>query len=359
MIELKNISVTFQQKNKTIAAVKKVDLQVEKGDVYGIVGYSGAGKSTLVRVINLLQKPSEGEVWINGTLLNQLKPKALRQERKSIGMIFQHFNLMNARTIFDNVDFSLKYSGKTKQERHQKVTELLELVGLADKQQAYPSQLSGGQKQRVAIARALANDPEILLCDEATSALDPKTTLQILELLKELNRKLGLTIVLITHEMQVVKEICNKVAVMEDGEIIEKGDSVQIFSQPQQPLTQDFIRTALHVDQALNTILNHQKFSQLAANEVLAEFAYVGDETSEPLITQLYSRYQVSTNILYGNVEILQEVPIGRLIVRLTGEQHQRKKALEFLQQHQVEATILKRPEQAPAIRLVEGGNER
>jgi D-methionine transport system ATP-binding protein len=286
MIDLKDISVTFTQGNREIHAVKNVNLHVDKGDVYGIVGYSGAGKSTLVRVINLLQRPTSGLVEINGTEFTKLTAKELRAKRKSIGMIFQHFNLMKSRSIFDNVDFSLKYSGKSKQERRQKVTELLELVGLSDKVDAYPSQLSGGQKQRVAIARALANDPEILLCDEATSALDPKTTLQILALLRELNKKLGLTIVLITHEMQVVKEICNKVAVMEDGEVIEQGDSVQIFSSPQKPLTKDFIRTATHIDQALETILSSESFSHLEENEWLVELSYVGDSTSEPLIAK-------------------------------------------------------------------------
>lgn len=256
MISLKDVSVTFTQPNKeTIQAVKNVSLEVDKGDVYGIVGYSGAGKSTLVRVINLLQRPTSGSVVVNQTELTALPAKALREKRKTIGMIFQHFNLMDSRNVFDNVDFSLKYAGISKQERRQKVTELLSLVGLEEKARSFPSQLSGGQKQRVAIARALANDPEILLCDEATSALDPKTTLQILALLKKLNRKLGLTIVIITHEMQVVKEICNKVAVMENGEIIEQGKSVQIFSQPAKPLTKDFIRTATHIDQALETIL--------------------------------------------------------------------------------------------------------
>ena len=254
MIDLKDISVTFtKEKDKEIHAVKDVNLHIQTGDVYGIVGYSGAGKSTLVRVINLLQRPTTGTVTIDGTELTSLKDKALREKRKEIGMIFQHFNLMNSRTIFENVAFSLKYSGKSKQERQQKVAELLNLVGIADKANSYPSQLSGGQKQRVAIARALANDPSILLCDEATSALDPKTTLQILSLLKDLNKKLGLTIILITHEMQVVKEICNKVAVMQAGKIIEKGSSIQVFSQPKQVLTRDFIRTATHIDQALET----------------------------------------------------------------------------------------------------------
>lgn len=357
MISLKDVSVTFTQPNKeTIQAVKNVSLEVDKGDVYGIVGYSGAGKSTLVRVINLLQRPTSGSVVVNQTELTALPAKALREKRKTIGMIFQHFNLMDSRNVFDNVDFSLKYAGISKQERRQKVTELLSLVGLEEKARSFPSQLSGGQKQRVAIARALANDPEILLCDEATSALDPKTTLQILALLKKLNRKLGLTIVIITHEMQVVKEICNKVAVMENGEIIEQGKSVQIFSQPAKPLTKDFIRTATHIGQALETILGSAKFSSLAANEWLVELSYVGDQTNEPLIAQLFSRYQVTTNILYGNVEILQDVPIGSLIVSLSGEYGQRKRALDFLADQGVYTNIIKQNHAEPLNNVIEGG---
>lgn len=357
MISLKDVSVTFTQPNKeTVQAVKNVSLEVDKGDVYGIVGYSGAGKSTLVRVINLLQRPTSGSVIVNQTELTALPAKALREKRKTIGMIFQHFNLMDSRNVFDNVDFSLKYAGISKQERRPKVTELLSLVGLEEKARSFPSQLSGGQKQRVAIARALANDPEILLCDEATSALDPKTTLQILALLKKLNRKLGLTIVIITHEMQVVKEICNKVAVMENGEIIEQGKSVQIFSQPAKPLTKDFIRTATHIDQALETILGSAKFSSLAANEWLVELSYVGDQTNEPLIAQLFSRYQVTTNILYGNVEILQDVPIGSLIVSLSGEYGQRKRALDFLADQGVYTNIIKQNHAEPLNNVIEGG---
>lgn len=356
MIELQNISVRFHQKDKVIQAVEDVDLFIEKGDVYGIVGYSGAGKSTLVRVMNLLQKPTEGKVIINQTDLGKLSAKELRKERKSIGMIFQHFNLMENRTIFDNVDFSLKYTGKSKQERRQKVSELLELVGLEEKTSAYPNQLSGGQKQRVAIARALANEPKVLLCDEATSALDPKTTHQILALLKELNRKLGLTIVLITHEMQVVKEVCNKVAVMEDGKIVEKGSSVQIFSHPQEALTKDFIRTATHLDQALETIIGHRAFAEQITNKWLVELSYVGNQTNEPLIAQLYSKYQVTANILYGNVELLQETPLGSLIVTLTGETNQRQKALDYLIRLGVRVNVLQKNEENEQIKIAEGG---
>lgn len=342
MIELKNISVTFQQKKQEIQAVQDVSLTIDKGDIYGIVGYSGAGKSTLVRVINLLQRPTAGSVIINKENILTFSKKELRQQRKKIGMIFQHFNLMKERTIFSNIDFSLKYSVLSKTERRQKISRLLELVGLSEKRDAYPSQLSEGQKQRVAIARALANDPEILLCDEATSALDPKTTGQILALLKKLNQELNLTIVLITHEMQVVKEICNKVAVMENGCVVESNDIVSIFSQPQQPLTKDFIRTATHIDQALTTILEHPKLADLDKNQELIEFSYVGDQTNEPLIAQLYSQYQVYTNILYGNVEIVQNVPIGHLIVVLSGDEAQRQQALTYLAKQGVRTNVLK-----------------
>jgi D-methionine transport system ATP-binding protein len=356
MIELQNISVHFYQKEKVIRAVGEVNLSIAKGDIYGIVGYSGAGKSTLVRVMNFLQKPTEGEVIIHQTNLGKLSPKELRKERKSIGMIFQHFNLMENRTIFDNVDFSLKYTGKSKQERRQKVNELLELVGLEEKTSSYPSQLSGGQKQRVAIARALANEPKVLLCDEATSALDPKTTQQILKLLKKLNRQLGLTIVLITHEMQVVKEICNKVAVMENGRIIENGSSVQIFSHPKEELTKDFIRTATHLDQALEKIQEHEVFADQLANKWLIELSYVGTQTNEPLIAQLYSKYQVTANILYGNVEWLQETPLGSLIVTLAGETIQKQKELDYLKRLGVRVNILQKHESQDAIKLIEGG---
>lgn len=356
MIELKNISVHFEQKGKDIPAVNEVNLSVSQGDIYGIVGYSGAGKSTLVRVMNFLQKPTKGEVIIQQTNLGDLTPKELRKERKTIGMIFQHFNLMESRTIFDNVDFSLKYTGKSKQERRQKVSDLLDLVGLKEKASAYPNQLSGGQKQRVAIARALANDPKILLCDEATSALDPKTTHQILALLKKLNRQLGLTIVLITHEMQVVKEICNKVAVMEAGRIIESGSSVQIFSHPKEELTKDFIRTATHLDQALKKITGQQGFAEELTDKWLVELSYVGSQTNEPLIAQLYSKYQVTANILYGNIEWLQETPIGSLVVTLAGDSIQKQKALDYLIQLGIKVNLLQKHETQERIKLVEGG---
>lgn len=311
MINLNNIDVKFTSKNKTVTAVDDVSLTIEKGDIYGIVGYSGAGKSTLVRIINLLQIPTKGSVIVDGTDLLKLSDHDLRIARKNIGMIFQHFNLMASRTIFDNVAFPLKGSGLSKKAVKDKVEELLDLVGILDKKDNYPAQLSGGQKQRVAIARALANDPKILLCDEATSALDPKTTLAVLDLLKSINEKLGITIVIITHEMQVVKEICNQVAVMESGKIIEKGRVVDIFQNPQNPLTVDFIRTATHIEQAEKNIVKH-------TNKPIYELKFVGDRTTEePIIINLYREFGVVAGILYGNIEFVQNTSIGSLLVTL------------------------------------------
>lgn len=342
MIDLKDVSVIFQgDKQKEIKAVQNVSLHVNKGDVYGIVGYSGAGKSTLVRTINLLQRPTSGKVVINKKVITDLNEKELRQARKKIGMIFQHFNLMGSRTIFDNVAFPLKRSKLTKSQISKKVLELLDLVGLGDKADAYPSQLSGGQKQRVAIARALANDPEILLCDEATSALDPKTTSSILELLKKLNKDLGLTIVIITHEMQVVKEICNKVAVMEDGHVIEEGSLLEIFTSPQNQLTKDFINTATHVDQGIDTVLAHPTLLNLKETDVLAKLSFVGGSTSEPLIAKLNNSFQVQGNILFGNVEILQETPVGTLLLVLSGSTEKIAEAIDYLQSNDVTVSII------------------
>lgn len=341
MIELQNIDVQFEAEEHVIHAVRDVSIKVEQGDIFGIVGYSGAGKSTLVRTINLLQRPTNGSVRVSGQELLDLKAKELRQARKKIGMIFQHFNLMNARTVAGNVHYALRSSELSKEEKKAKVSELLDLVGLADKHDAYPSQLSGGQKQRVGIARALANDPEVLLCDEATSALDPKTTLSILELLKDLNEKLDLTIVIITHEMEVIKEICNKVAVMEDGYVVEQGDVVSIFTDPQNPLTQEFINTATHIDQALAKLAKHPSLLNLRQEDEVAQLSFVGESTSQPLIASLYSKFSVTTNILYGDVEILHHTPIGNLIVVLSGQERQREQARHFLESQGVKVTQL------------------
>lgn len=341
MIKFENIDVTFKQGVKVVNAVKNVSLHVEPGDIYGIIGYSGAGKSTLVRTINLLQRPTKGNVVVNGVNLLKLKPKGLRAARKKIGMIFQHFNLMNTLSVFDNVAFPLKKSGKTKSEIEQKVLSLLELVGLEDKVNSYPRQLSGGQKQRVAIARALANDPDVLLCDEATSALDPKTTYSILELLQKVNVQLGITIVIITHEMQVVKEICNKVAVMEEGEVIEQGSVLEIFTNPERDLTKDFIDTATHINQGIETVLSHEQLLNLQEGDYLVKISFVGASTGEPLITKLSTQFQVAANILFANVEIIQDTPVGTLLVGLSGEKSGIENALSYIKEQGVSVDVL------------------
>ncbi|OIB06321.1 methionine ABC transporter ATP-binding protein [Streptococcus pneumoniae] len=344
IIKLDQIDVTFHQKKRTITAVKDVTIHIQEGDIYGIVGYSGAGKSTLVRVINLLQKPSAGKITIDDDVIFDgkvtLTAEQLRRKRQDIGMIFQHFNLMSQKTAEENVAFALKHSELSKEEKKAKVAKLLDLVGLADRAENYPSQLSGGQKQRVAIARALANDPKILISDESTSALDPKTTKQILALLQDLNQKLGLTVVLITHEMQIVKDIANRVAVMQDGHLIEEGSVLEIFSDPKQPLTQDFISTATGIDEAMVKI--EKQVEHLSENSLLVQLKYAGASTDEPLLNELYKHYQVMANILYGNIEILDGTPVGELVVVLSGEKAALAGAQEAIRQAGVQLKVLK-----------------
>lgn len=346
IIKLDQIDVTFHQKKRTITAVKDVTIHIQEGIIYGIVGYSGAGKSTLVRVINLLQKPSAGKITIDDDVIFDgkvtLTAEQLRRKRQDIGMIFQHFNLMSQKTAEENVAFALKHSGLSKEEKKAKVAKLLDLVGLADRAENYPSQLSGGQKQRVAIARALANDPKILISDESTSALDPKTTKQILALLQDLNQKLGLTVVLITHEMQIVKDIANRVAVMQDGRLIEEGSVLEIFSDPKQPLTQDFISTATGIDEAMVKIEKQEIVEHLSENSILVQLKYAGASTDEPLLNELYKHYQVTANILYGNIEILDGTPVGELVVVLSGEKAALAGAQEAIRQAGVQLKVLK-----------------
>ncbi|AEF25836.1 D-methionine transport ATP-binding protein [Streptococcus parauberis KCTC 11537] len=350
MIQLDHIDITFEQKNRRIEAVKDVSIDIQKGDIYGIVGYSGAGKSTLVRVINLLQKPTAGRITIDQDLTFdqgkiQLSSQALREKRREIGMIFQHFNLMAQKTAKENVAFALRHSGLAKTDIDKKVEDLLELVGLADRANNYPSQLSGGQKQRVAIARALANDPKILISDEATSALDPKTTKQILSLLQDLNKKLGLTIVMITHEMQIVKDICNRVAVMQNGHLIEEGTVLEIFSNPKEALTQEFILTATGIDEALLKINQQDIVQNLPQNALLVQLNYVGSSTDEPILNQIYRDFEVTANILYGNIEILDQTPVGEMILVLEGNQDNILAAEKALNAADVQVQILKRGE--------------
>ena len=315
MIELKNITVDFDG----FKAVDDVSLTIKEQDTFGIVGFSGAGKSTLVRTINLLQRPSQGQVLINGENLLDLSNKDLRARRKKIGMIFQHFNLLNNLTVIDNVIFPIKKDKSlSKEEKRKKALDLLETVGIKDKANAYPSELSGGQQQRCAIARALASDPEILLCDEATSALDPKTTKQILKLLKELNDKLRLTVVIITHQMDVVKDLCNKCAVMQDGKVIESGSTLDIFSDPKNKLTKEFVETSTNISETIEEVKSN--IGILKDDEILAKLSYLGQSTTEPIINELFEKFGVRTNILAGNIEFINGTAVGNLIVSFKGD---------------------------------------
>ncbi|WP_283588389.1 methionine ABC transporter ATP-binding protein [Limosilactobacillus viscerum] len=340
IIDLQDINVTFKQGKEVVHAVKDVSLSIEKGDIYGIVGYSGAGKSTLVRTINLLQKPTDGSVTINGEAFfkdhqQQLSNKELQKKRRNIGMIFQHFNLLNETSVIENVLFALKHSDLDDDAQEKKAYELLELVGLKDKAEFYPVQLSGGEQQRVSIARALANDPAILISDEATSALDPQNTNQILDLLKKLNTELDLTVVLITHEMDAVKRVANKIAVMEHGQIIERGPLQKVFLQPQRELTRQFVGGSLAAIDTLKAF----DLDQLTADKDLFQLVYNGNNVTKSIIIELYKKLGVEASMLYGNIEVLGGEPVGTLFVVIKGDEQQRQAAVQFLQDNKVTVT--------------------
>lgn len=342
MIEFTHVSKDFGSGEKMVRAVRDVSLTIQDGEIFGIIGFSGAGKSTLVRCINLLERPTNGTVVVDGKEMTALSPKELRLARRKIGMIFQHFNLMPSRTVFGNVAYPLQGQGLSKQAIQNKVRKLLKLVDIADKETAYPSQLSGGQKQRVAIARALANDPKVLLCDEATSALDPQTTKAILTLLKDLNQKLNLTIVMITHEMAVVKEICDHVAIMERGQVVEQGEVFSLFADPKQPITQNFIRTTSNLQKIEELIAEGSPVVQLQPGEVIVRLSYIQKNVSEPLISTLSQRFQISLNIIFADIEIVQDAPIGGTVAILSGEREQITKAMEYLIEKNVGVEVLK-----------------
>lgn len=342
IIELKNITKTFIQGKKTFNAVENASVSIEKGDIFGIIGFSGAGKSTLVRTINLLGRPTSGSVIVKGKDFLSLSQKELREERKKIGMIFQHFNLLNSRNVFENVAFPLKRSGLSKEEIANKVHSLLKLVEIDEKSKNYPEQLSGGQKQRVAIARALANDPDILLCDEATSALDPTTTKSILKLLKKLKEKLGLTIVIITHQMEVIKEICDKVAVMENGRIVEQGDVFTIFATPKDEVTRRFIRSTSNLSKVEELIAEDSPVVHLEKDEKLVRFTYITKNVSEPLISAISRLYEVTINIIFAEIEIVQDAPIGGTVAIVSGEDSVIERALKHIMALDVGVEVLK-----------------
>ncbi|GHV76796.1 methionine import ATP-binding protein MetN 1 [Spirochaetia bacterium] len=344
MIQLTNVTKTFGEKGQPIVqAVKDVSFTVDEGEIFGVIGFSGAGKSTLVRCINMLERPNSGTVLVNGQNLTALSNRELRGARQNIGMIFQHFNLFPSRTVAGNIAFPLKYRGRSKRDIAARVEELLDLVGLSDKADVYPSQLSGGQKQRVGIARALASNPSILLCDEATSALDPQTTQSILALLRELNKKLGLTIVIITHEMHVVKSICTRAAVMDKGEVIESGSIFDIFSNPVQRITRDFVATTSNLYKVYDLIREGSPIVRLQPNQILARFSYAGRNTVEALISTVSITFNVKINIIFGDLDIIQETPMGGLINILDGESAAIENALKWIQEKGVQVEVINR----------------
>lgn len=341
MIRFENVSKTFRGNGKQVEAVKEVSLHIKKGEIFGIIGYSGAGKSTLVRCINLLERPDRGRIWIGDTEITALKGKSLRKQRRKIGMIFQQFHLFASRNVYENVAYPLKHQGLTGQEIKKRVEELLNLVGLEDKASAYPSQLSGGQKQRAAIARALANEPDILLCDEATSALDPKTTTAILRLLQEVNRKLGVTIVVITHEMQVVKEICGRVAVMEGGSVVEEGEVFDIFSNPHEKITGDFVNNASNLSRIYTYLEEKAEIIRLNKGECILRLHYLHKNTSEALVSQISRDFSLNVNIIFGNIELIGENPIGGLVAIVSGSGENIRRAVDFLREKKVGVEVL------------------
>ena len=342
MIELAHISKNFGSGQQQVHAVQDVSLSIQTGEIFGIIGFSGAGKSTLVRCINLLERPNTGTVTVDGKEITALSAKELRQTRKKIGMIFQHFNLMPSRTVAGNVAYPLRGSGLSKQETADKVQRLLELVGIGDKADAYPKQLSGGQKQRVAIARALANDPSVLLCDEATSALDPQTTKSILHLLKHLNETLGITVVLITHEMAVVKEICHRVAVMEHGRVVEQGDVFNVFADPKQEITKNFIHTTSNLQKIEELVAENSPVVQLQPGEVIVRLSYLQRNVSEPLISTVSRKFNISLNIIFADITIVQDAPIGGTVAIISGERQKITEAVEYLIEKNVGVEVIK-----------------
>ena len=342
MIRLENISKDFVVDGKTVHAVKDVTIEIAKGQIFGIIGFSGAGKSTLVRCINLLERPTSGKVFLEDTELTALPYKKLREARQKIGMIFQSFNLMPSRTVYENIELPLKHNGYPKDKRKQRIEELLSLVELSDKGNNYPSQLSGGQKQRVAIARALAGDPKVLLCDEATSALDPKTTSQILALLKRLNQELKLTIVIITHQMSVVKDICDRAAVMEQGEVIEQGYVYDLFSNPKTKLTKSFMDTANNFGSFFDILDEKGSLADVADGTHIYLLTYTGDAAGKALMSEIYKKFTVESNILYGNIDYIKGKPLGKLAVNLTGDKDKIEEAVEYIKNSGVQLEVLK-----------------
>ena len=342
MIKLENVSKVYGKGESEFYALKDINIEIKDGKICGIIGLSGAGKSTLVRCINLLERPTEGRVCLNDDELTALSGKELRAARKKIGMIFQQFQLFDSRTVYENVAFPLRYTGMKKAETDEKVKSLLKLVDLADREKSYPSELSGGQKQRVAIARALASDPEVLLSDEATSALDPQNTRSILKLLKKLNTELGITVVVITHEMDVIKEICDDVAVMEKGNIVEYGDVFSVFASPQSPVTKNFVESTSNLSKIYELLENDDPLVRLKPGQSIVRFSYRQKTSAEALVSYISRKWDLDINIIFGNIEVVADSPIGGLVSVISGAAENIAAAMEYLRSINVGVEVIK-----------------
>ena len=353
-IKIKNLIKKYQLNNgKELLAVNNVNLDIEQGDIYGIMGLSGAGKSTLIRLLNRLEEPTSGEILVKQEIVDKkdntvtgyedknilkFNMKMLREYRKKTGMIFQHFNLLNSRNVAENVAFPLEISKWKKKDIEKRVDELLEIVGLSDKKLNYPEQLSGGQKQRVAIARALANNPKILLSDEATSALDPRTTNSILELLKDINKKFGITIILITHQMEVIKKICNKTAIMSDGQIIEKGETKEIFLNPKTDLAKEFVGNISHEEFRTE---EEKKQREENNGKLRLRLKYNEDQVNESYITKIIRKYDVEVNILSGFIDKVGDIIVGNLLIEISASEEKAKDIVEWLKENKIDSEVL------------------
>lgn len=323
LIHIKNINKVYKNKNNTVVACKDINLTIEENDIYGIMGLSGAGKSSLIRLLNRLEEPTSGSIFVNDSDITKYSKVELREYRKKTGMIFQHFNLLESRNVMGNIAFALEIAGwKNKKAIEERVLELLDLVELSDKKNSYPAQLSGGQKQRVAIARALANSPKILLSDEATSALDPKTTKSILDLLKNIQKKLGLTIVLITHQMEVIRSVCNRAAIMDKGSVIEEGTVEEIFSNPKTDIAKEFVSHLIHEEEEEVQLVR-------STGKKLIKLSYLGESSKAPIISNLVKEFGVDVSIIAGSIDKLVTTNVGHLILELSGDKQD--KSIEWL----------------------------
>lgn len=338
MITLEDVTKIYEAANGSVTAVDHVSLQIKEGEIFGIIGYSGAGKSSLIRLLNGLEKPTSGKVIVAGRDMANIKGKELRKARQEIGMVFQHFNLLWSRTVHENIAFPLEIAGIPKEKRKKRVDELIQLVGLQGREHAYPSQLSGGQKQRVGIARALANNPKVLLCDEATSALDPQTTDSILDLLVDINKRLGLTIVLITHEMHVIRKICDRVAVMENGKIVEQGEVLQVFRQPKQAITKRFVQQVIEPEETKETIIH---LLDKYPNGTVIQLTFVGEAAEQPLIANVVRQFHVDANILQGKISQTHQGSYGVLFVHMDGEKEEIARAIDYIRKQQVAVEVI------------------